>query len=78
MILFYGHEHSKYAEVTFEDLCLAFHKLSCKIQNGRQGPERYLPLGFGCSGQLSLNKFFDSSILSMRKGRGGGEKQKIV
>ena len=31
------------------------------------------PYGFGHSKQLSLNKFFDPSTPSMRKGRNGGE-----
>ena len=31
------------------------------------------PKVFGCSGQLLLNKFFDPSSRSMRKGRNGGE-----
>ena len=33
------------------------------------------PLVFGRSKQLSLNKFFDPSTPSMRKGRDGGKKQ---
>ena len=32
------------------------------------------PLVFGRSKQLSLNKFFDPSTPSMRKGRDGGKK----
>ena len=45
-------------------------------QNGRRGLEWCLPPG---SKQLSLNKFFDPSTPSMRKGRDGrtGEKKKI-
>ena len=34
------------------------------------------PQVFGHSKQLSLNKFFDPSTPSMRKGRDGGEKRK--
>ena len=47
-------------------------------QNGRGGLERCLPLDFGHSKQLSLNKFFDPSTPSMRKGRdrGYGKKEK--
>ena len=37
--------------------------------------ERCLPLGFGHSKQLSLNKFFDPSTPSMRKGYDGREKE---
>ena len=44
-------------------------------QNGRRG--RCLPLGFGHSKQLSLNKFFDLSTPSMRKGRVGGKKKTV-
>ena len=48
------------------------------IQNGRQRAPKW-PTGsgkvFGHSGQLSLNKFFDPSTPSMRKGRDGGKKQ---
>ena len=33
------------------------------------------PWVFGRSRQLSLNKFFDQSTPSMRKGRNGGEKE---
>ena len=43
-------------------------------QNGRRGLERCHPLGFWHSKQLLLNKFFDPSTPSMRKGR-DGEKQ---
>ena len=45
-------------------------------QNGRGGLERCLPLVFGRSKQLSLNKFFDPSTPSMRKGRDGGKREK--
>ena len=41
-------------------------------QNGGWGLERGVPLGFGRSQQLLLNKFFDSTTPSMRKGRDGG------
>ena len=34
----------------------------------------YPPYVFGRSGQLSLNKFFDPSTPSMRKGRDGEKK----
>ena len=40
-------------------------------QNGRRGLERGVPLGFGHSRQLSLNKVFDPSTPSMRKGCDG-------
>ena len=40
------------------------------IQNGLQGQV------FGCSRQLSLNKFFDSSTPSMRKVDDGEKKRK--
>ena len=43
-------------------------RTTCKIQNGGGG------LFFGLSKQLSLNKFFDPSTPSMRKGRDGGKK----
>ena len=46
-----------------------------KIQNGRQGAQKW-PIGH--SKQLLLNKFFDQSTPSMRKGRDGekwGEKE---
>ena len=53
-------------------------------QNGRRGLEKSLPQGFGRFKQLSLNKFFDPSTPSMRKGldreemeeKGVGEKKK--
>ena len=49
----------------------------CKIQNGRQGAAKWPT---GRYKQLSLNKFFDPSTPSMRKGRDGekktGEKEK--
>ena len=44
--------------------------------NGRGGLEKCLPQVFGRSKQLSLNKFFDPSTPSMRKGRDGGEKKR--
>ena len=40
-------------------------------QNGRRGLEMCPTLGFGRSRQLSLNRFFDPSTPSMRKGRDG-------
>ena len=43
-------------------------------KNGRRGLKSGLPLGFGHSLQLSLNKFFDPSITSMRKGDDGEKK----
>merc|ERR1712121_481596 len=49
---------------------------TCKIQNGRRNLERCSPLVFACSKQLSLNKFFDPSTPSMRKGRNGGNGKK--
>ena len=36
------------------------------------------PQVFGCSKQLSLNKFFDQSTPSMRKGYDGGEKKILI
>ena len=55
---------------------------ACKIQNGRQGGPKW-PMGsgkvstvFGRSKQLLLNKFFDPSTPSMRKGRDGGKRGK--
>ena len=45
-------------------------------QNGQWGLERGLPLGFGRSRQLSLNKFFDRSTPSMRKVDDGKRKKK--
>ena len=42
-------------------------------QNGRSGLERCLSLGFGHSKQLSLNKVFDPSTSSIRKGCDGEE-----
>ena len=59
-------------------------RTTCKIQNGRLGgPKRaegVYPSVFGHSKQLSLNKFFDPTTPSMRKGRdgekNGGEKGK--
>ena len=44
--------------------------------NGRRGLERCLPLGFWHSKQLSLNKFFDRSIPSMRNVDNGEKKKK--
>ena len=64
-------KHSKYL---FQNTSLAAsgalahylqRRTPCKRQNGR--------LVFGHSHQLSLNKFFDLSIPSMRKGYDGGE-----
>ena len=56
---------------------------ACKIQNGRQGAPKWrigleicLPLDFGCSKQLSRNKFFDPSTPSMRNVDDGGKKKK--
>ena len=46
-------------------------------QNGRGGLERCLPLGFWRSKQLLLNKFFDPSTPSKRKGL-DGEKNVIA
>ena len=43
--------------------------------SGRRGLERGVPQVFGHSKQLSLNKFFDPSTPSMRKGRNGEEKK---
>ena len=46
-------------------------------QNGGGGLERCLPLGFGRSRQLSLNKFFDPSTPSekrLRRRKKNGEK----
>ena len=43
-------------------------------KNGRRGLERGVPAGFGLSKQLLLNKFFDPSTPSMRKGRDRGKK----
>ena len=37
-------------------------------QNGRRGLEMYLPLDFGHSKQLSLNKFFDPITPSLLVG----------
>ena len=45
-------------------------------KNGRQGLERGLPQGLGCSRQLSLNKFFDPNAPSMRKVDDGKRKEK--
>ena len=45
--------------------------------SGRRGLERGVPLFFGHSHQLSLNKFFDPSTPSMRKGRDGEKKWKM-
>ena len=45
------------------------YRTACKIQNGRQGAPKWQV--FGRSRQLSLNKFFDPSTPSMRKGRDG-------
>ena len=45
-------------------------------QNGRRGLEKCLPLGFGRFKQLSLNKFFDPSTPSMKKGLDGGNGKK--
>ena len=44
-------------------------------QNGRRGLERGLTLGYWPSKPLLLNKFFDPSTPSMRKGDDGGEKK---
>ena len=38
--------------------------------------KKYQPSGEGGTKQFSLNKFFDPSTPSMRKGRGGEKKQK--
>ena len=46
-------------------------------QNGRPGLERGLSLDFGRCRQLSLNKFFDTSTPSMRKGRRRKENNKL-
>ena len=46
-------------------------RTACKIQNGRERPQN----GGRGSKQLSLNKFFDPSTPSMRKGRDGEEKK---
>ena len=43
-------------------------------QNGRRGLEMGPTLGYWPFEQLSLNKFFDPSTPSIRKGRDGGEK----
>ena len=45
-------------------------------QNGGRGLERCLPLVFGHSKQRSLNKFFDPSTPSMRKGRDREKRKK--
>ena len=53
-------------------------RTACKIQNGRQGAPKWQRGSgkvFGRSRQLSLNKFFDPSTPSMRKGR--DEEKKI-
>ena len=57
------------------------HRTACKIKNGRQGTTKWptgsgkvSALGFGRSEQLLLNKFFDPSTPSMRKGRDRGKK----
>ena len=59
-------------------------RTACKIQNGRQGAPKWrtgsgkvsTPKVFGHSKQLLLNKFFDPSTPSMRKGRNGGNNGK--
>ena len=51
--------------------------LQKSILDGRQDLERGLLKGFGRTRQLSLNKFFDPSTPSMRKGRDGGEKSEM-
>ena len=43
-------------------------------QNGRQGLQRSPTLGIGHSEQLSLNRFFDPSTPSMKKGCNGEKK----
>ena len=48
-------------------------RTACKIQNGRQGSPKW-PMGDGRSEQFLLNRFFDPSTPSMRKGRDGEKK----
>ena len=47
---------------------------ACKIQNGRQGAPKWSI--FGHSKQLLINKFFDPSTPSMRKGNSGEREKK--
>merc|ERR1711954_296698 len=52
---------------------------TCKIQNGRQGAPKWQRGSgkvFGRSKQLLLNKFFDPSTPSMRKGRDEKKREK--
>ena len=45
------------------------------LQSGQRGLERCVPPDCRHSRQFSLNKFFDASTPSMRKGRNGEEKK---
>ena len=51
-------------------------RTACKTQNGRRGLERGLNLAFWALPSTFVNKFFDLSTPSMRKGRDEGEKIK--
>ena len=57
-------------------------RTTCKIENGRQGAQKWPTTGMergqtqGHSKQLLLNRFFDQSTPSMRKGHDGEWKKK--